>query len=164
MFAILSTEGQFDQNITLQSSYSNKTVQRTKPVIQSICNHHHVGLKITCRRPTNQLPLPAACNCSWWLLLNAICAVLMINAHIIKTKCALNVSSILQIKYLCIVIFLFKRMAKLLMTSEIKAQNTDLNGSVASKCSPKSNSSLIWSSQAFQEGVRLGYLKLAQWS
>ena len=103
----------------------------------------------TCRRPTNQLPLPAARNCSWWLLLDAICAVLMINAHIIKTKCALNVSSILQIKYFCFVIFLFKRMAKLLMASEIKAQNTDLNGSVASKCSPKSNSSLIWSSQAF---------------
>ena len=68
------------------------------------CNHHHVGLKITCRRPTNQLLLPAARNCSWWLLLNAICAVLMINAHIVKTTCALNVSSILQIKYFCFVI------------------------------------------------------------
>ena len=88
----------------------------------------------------------------------------MINAHIIKTKIALNVSSILQIKYFCFVIFLFKRMAKLLMASEIKAQNTDLNGSVASKCSPKSYLSLIWSSQAFWGGVRLGYLKLAQWS
>ena len=62
----------------------------------------------------------------------------MINAHIIKTKCALNVSSILQIKYFCFLIFLFKRMAKLLMASEIKAQNTDLNGSVASKSKSKS--------------------------
>ena len=96
--------------------------------------------------PANQ---PAARNCSWWLLLDAICAVLMINAHIVKTTCALNVSSILQIKYFCFVIFLFKRMTKLLMASEIKAQNTDLNGSVASKCSPKSYLSLIWSSQAF---------------